>query len=66
MEELGIIAQAGFIQTISVMATVIGCALYIHRGMETDRKEFRDQVKAQSDRSDHLYEMFYELLRDKK
>lgn len=47
------------IQTISIMAIVIGCAYYIHRDIATD-------MKAQYARSDRLYEMFIDLLKENK
>lgn len=40
-------------QTLSVMATVISCAVYIHQ-----------DVKTQCARTDRLYEMFIDLLKD--
>ncbi len=47
------------IQTISIMATVIGCAYYIHRDVTAD-------MKTQSARSDRLYEMFIDLIKESK
>jgi hypothetical protein len=46
-----------WIQTLSIIATVIGCAYYIHRDIIND-------MKAQTARTDRLYEMFISLLRD--
>lgn len=45
-----------WIQTISVIATVLGTAYYIH-------KDIREDMKTQSARTDKLYEMFVDLLR---
>lgn len=46
-----------WIQTLSIMATVIGSAFYIHT-------EIRADIKTQSSRTDKLYEMFIELLKE--
>jgi len=47
------------IQTLSVIITVILSAYYIHRDITTDMKQ-------QTARTDRLYEMFIDLLREKK
>ena len=46
-----------WIQTLSIMATVIASAYYIHREVQAD-------MRAQSARTDKLYEMFIELRKD--
>lgn len=46
-------------QTISIIATVIGCAYYLQRDIHED-------MKTQSARSDRLYEMFIDLLKETK
>lgn len=46
-------------QTVSIIATVIGCAYYIHRDIKED-------MKAQTARTDKLYEMFIDLLKEKR
>jgi hypothetical protein len=48
-----------WIQTLSIIATVVASAFYIHREVQTD-------IKAQSARTDRLYEMFIDLLKEKK
>lgn len=48
-----------WIQTISIMITVIGSAYYIHRDIKED-------MKSQTARTDKLYEMFIDLLKEKK
>jgi hypothetical protein len=48
-----------WIQTLSIIATVVESAFYIHREVQTD-------IKAQSARTDRLYEMFIDLLKEKK
>ena len=47
------------IQTLSVIATVILSAYYIHRDITTDMKQ-------QTMRTDRLYEMFIDLLKEKR
>ena len=46
-------------QTLSIIATVVASAYYIHREIQTD-------IRASNARTDRLYEMFIDLLRDKK
>lgn len=51
---------------LSIIGTVLGSAYYIHREIQSDMRSFRDEIRAQSARSDRLYEMFYELLKELK
>jgi len=51
-----------WIQTLSIIGTVVGSAYYIHR----DTREELEELKAQSQRTDRLYEMFIDLLKEKK
>lgn len=46
-----------WIQTLSIMATVIASAYYIHREVQSD-------MRAQCARTDKLYEMFIDLLKE--
>lgn len=46
-----------WVQTFSVILTVIGSAYFIHR-------DIRDDMKTQSSRTDKLYEMFIDLLKE--
>lgn len=48
-----------WIQTLSVIATVVATAYYIHREIHAD-------MRAQSARTDRLYEMFIDLLKERK
>lgn len=48
-----------WIQTLSIIATVLASAYFIH-------KDVRDDIKAANLRTDRLYEMFIELLKEKK
>lgn len=45
-----------WVQTMSIIATVIACAYYMHRDMQAD-------LKAQSARTYKLYEMFIDLIK---
>ncbi len=47
------------IQTLSIIITVLGSAYYIHRDISID-------MKTQSARTDRLYEMFIDLLKEGK
>jgi len=55
-----------WIQTLSIIATVIGSAYYVHREIQSDISETRTQIAAQSSRTDRLYEMFIDLLKEGK
>lgn len=46
-----------WIQTISIMGTILASAFYIHREVQMD-------IKAQSARTDRLYEMFIDLIKE--
>lgn len=46
-----------WIQTLSIMTTVIASAYYIHREIQTD-------IRLQSGRTDKLYEMFIDLIKE--
>jgi hypothetical protein len=46
-------------QFAGLMATVVGCTYYAHR-------DLRQDMAVQSARSDRLYEMFIDLLKDKR
>jgi Ni,Fe-hydrogenase I cytochrome b subunit len=46
-------------QAISIMATVVATGYYIHREIQND-------MRAQTARTDRLYEMFIDLLKEKK
>lgn len=48
-----------WIQTLSIIATVLASAFYIHREIQAD-------IKAQSARTDRLYEMFIDLIKEGK
>ncbi len=46
-------------QAITIIITVIGAAYYIHR-------DIKENMKSQTARTDRLYEMFIDLLKEKK
>lgn len=46
-----------WIQSLSIMATVIASAYYIHREVQSD-------IRAANNRTDRLYEMFIDLLKE--
>ena len=46
-----------WIQTLSIIVTVLGCSYYIHRDIIAD-------MKTQSSRTDRLYEMFIDLIKE--
>jgi hypothetical protein len=46
-------------QYLSLIATMIGSAYYIHR-------EIHEDMRTQTERTDKLYQMFIELLREGK
>ena len=48
-----------WIQTVTIIASVIGSAYYF-------AKDIREDMKAQCARTDKLYEMFIDLLKDRK
>ncbi len=48
-----------WLQTISIIATVIASAYYIH-------KDIKEDMKTQCARTDRLYEMFIDLLKERK
>lgn len=48
-----------WIQSISVIATVIGSTYYIH-------KEIQSDMRQKTARTDRLYEMFIDLLKEGK
>ena len=48
-----------WLQTASVIVTVIGCAYYIHRDIKQD-------MERQTAHTDRLYEMFIDLLKGRQ
>ncbi len=48
-----------WLHTMSIIATVVGSAYYIHRDVKED-------MKSQTARTDKLYEMFIDLIKEGK
>lgn len=59
-----------WIQTVLIILTVLGAAYYIHRDMKDDRErlhsDMKEEMKSQTARTDRLYEMFIDLLKEKR
>lgn len=55
-----------WIQALSIIATVIGSAYYIHCGIQSDIKTTNERIDQQSARTDRLYEMFIDLIKENK
>ena len=55
-----------WIQALSIMATVVATGYYIHREIVSDIKVVREEIRAQSARTDRLYEMFIDLVKEGK
>jgi hypothetical protein len=51
-------------QTLSIMATIIASSYYIHREVQLDIRCARNEIKSQSARTDKLYEMFIDLIKE--
>lgn len=51
-----------WMQVLTIVATLVGGIFYIH----SDVKEIRSDMQQQNARVDKLYEMFVDLLREKK
>ncbi len=54
------------IQLLSILGTVLGSAYYIHREIQADMIIFREEMRGQSARTDKLYEMFIDLIKEGK
>jgi DNA-binding winged helix-turn-helix (wHTH) protein len=54
------------IHTLSIIATVVATGYYIHRDIKEDMKTQSENLDRQSARTDRLYEMFIDLLKDRK
>jgi hypothetical protein len=48
-----------WLQTLTIIASVLASAYYIHRDIHED-------MRAQAARTDKLYEMFIDLIKEKK
>jgi hypothetical protein len=52
--------------TLSIIGTILAGGYYIHRDIKADIDKQDEKISAQAARTDRLYEMFIELLKDKK
>lgn len=55
-----------WIQTLSIIATVLGTAYYIHRDVKQDVATQTNRIDQVNIRIDQLYSMFIDLLKEKK
>lgn len=55
-----------WIQTLSIIATVLGTAYYIHRDVKQDIALQIGRIDQANARVDQLYNMFIDLLKEKK
>jgi len=53
-----------WVQTISIIVTVIASAFYIHREVHEDINAANARADIQSQRIDQLYNMFVDLLKE--
>ena len=58
--------RMAWIQWISLIGTTITCFVFLFHEIHETRKEVRDERIAQSARTDRLYGMFLDLLKEKK
>lgn len=55
-----------FIPVLTVIVTLGGAIYYLHREVMTDIRCAREENRVQAARSDKLYEMFIDLLKERK
>lgn len=55
-----------WIQTLSIIATVLVSAYYIHRDIREDMKTQNTRIDQCNARTDQLYTMFIDLLKDRR
>ena len=53
----------GLISLLSILATIIGSSWYFHRELHSDMRGFREEMRAQSVRSDEIYKHFNEEIK---
>lgn len=53
-----------FLQTLAIIISVIGSAYYIHREVKTDIDLQTSRIDAANTRTDQLYQMFIDLLKE--
>lgn len=55
-----------YIQFLTIMATLLAGFGFMYRELKNIEQDLRNDIKVQSARSDQLYSMFIELLKDLK
>lgn len=66
-----------YIQFLTILGAIVGAAAFLYKEFKSDlqnirsdlkgfEKEIRDDIKTQSNRSDQLYTMFIDLLKERK
>lgn len=53
-------------QFITIISVFLGAFGYIHSDIKTFKDEIRKDMQQQTSRTDRLYEMFIDLLKDRK
>ena len=51
-------------QYITLISTMLGGFVFMYKEMKAIQKDLQDDIKTQSARSDQLYKMFIDLLKD--
>lgn len=55
-----------WLQFLLLIGSILGAAKYMHSEFKEWTKEIRDDVKIQTARTDRLYEMFVDLIKENK
>jgi ClpP class serine protease len=55
-----------WLQFLLLIGTILGAAKYMHTEFKEWTKEIRDDVKIQTARTDRLYEMFVDLIKENR
>ncbi len=53
-----------WIQVLTIIISLLGSLYYLHGELKEFKREIREDMQAQTNRTDKLYEMFYELLKE--
>lgn len=53
-----------YIQFITIMATLVTCFGFLYREIKSLERDVREDIKTQSNRSDQLYTMFIDLIKE--
>jgi ClpP class serine protease len=55
-----------WLQFLLLIGTILGAAKYMHTEFKEWTKEIREDVKIQTARTDRLYEMFVDLIKENR